>query len=219
VTSSQRNTGATTPLWRTVRPTLVNTLKVNDEVAHEVAQRLLAAKSTPKDARVFAAYCQLERQSDHAFSCLTSGQSGPGIRVIFTSCRTPYDSDHEMVAAVRSGHLLEVTVSAIDRDRAHPLLGSEPGGAYDRFRAVHDIVGHVAPNLGFDRDGEFGAWAAQERLVSGLAIWALATELHAEHSVRWTTGEVSDHKAILLDHDLLNRARQPRWGNLRGLPR
>ena len=212
MTSSRRNTGAATPLsveWRTVRPALVNTLKVNEEVAHEVAQRFLAAQSTPKDGQVFAAYCQLERQSDRAFFGLTSGQVSPELRVVFTCCRTPYGSADEMIAAVRTGHLLEVTTAAVDRDRAHPLLGNESGGAYDRFRAVHDIVGHVAPNLGFDRDGEFGAWAAQERLYSGLAFWALGTELHAEHSVRWTTGEVSEHKAILLDQDLLIRARQP----------
>jgi hypothetical protein len=120
----------------------------------------------------------------------------------------PYASDAEMVAAVRSEGLLEVTSAATERDRSHPLMGCEFGGAYDRFRAVHDIVGHVGPGLGFDRDGEFGAWLAQERLYRGLARWALATELHAEHSVRWTTGALSDHKATLLDRDLLARAKR-----------
>jgi hypothetical protein len=194
----------------TAHPPPFDTLKVDGVVAREVAVRFMAARSTPKDAQVHASYGQLEHQSDRAFLVVTSEQSGPGIRVVFTCCRIPYSSDYEMIAAVRAGHLLEVTTSAVDRDRAHPLLGSELGGAYDRFRAVHDIVGHVVANLGFDRDGEFGAWAAQERLYSGLAIWALATELHAEHSVRWTTGEVSDHKAILFDQDLLFRARQAR---------
>jgi hypothetical protein len=59
-----------------------------------------------------------------------------------------------MIAAVRAEHLLEVTAAAADRDRAHPLLGCELGGPYDRFRAVHDIVGHVIPRFGFDRDAE-----------------------------------------------------------------
>ena len=63
----------------------------------------------------------------------------------------------------------------------------------------------VGPCLGFDRYGEFAAWLTQERLYDGLARWALATELHAEHSVRWSTGTLSDHKAILVDRDLLNR--------------
>ena len=103
--------------------------------------------------------------------------------------------------------MLEITTSARERDRRHPLLGCDRGGTYDRFRAVHDIVGHVEPCLGFDRDGEFAAWLTQERLYDGLARWALATELHAEHSVRWTTGTLSDHKATLLDRELLNKVR------------
>jgi hypothetical protein len=47
----------------------------------------------------------------------------------------------------------------------------------------------------------------QEQLYDGLAPWALATELHAEHSVWWTTGTLSDHKATLIDPDLLDRVR------------
>ena len=108
---------------------------------------------------------------------------------------------------MRSHGLLEITTSARERDRRHPLLNCELGGTYDRFRAVHDIVGHAGPCLGFDRDGEYAAWLIQERLYDGLARWALATELHAEHSVRWTTGTLSDHKAALLDRELLNRVR------------
>jgi hypothetical protein len=112
-----------------------------------------------------------------------------------------------MIAAVRTEGVLEVTSAATERDRRHPVMGCELGGASDRFRAVHDIIGHVGPGLGFDRDGEFFAWLVQERLYRGLARWALATELHGEHSVRWTTGVLSDHKATLLDRDLLVRAR------------
>jgi hypothetical protein len=72
---------------------------------------------------------------------------------------------------------------------------------------VHDILGHARLGLGFDRDGEFAVWLAQERLHSPLARRALATELHGQHSVRWTTGEVAAPKATLLDPGLLRRAR------------
>jgi hypothetical protein len=40
-----------------------------------------------------------------------------------------------------------------------------------------------------------------------LARRALATELHAEHSVRWTTGELPEHKAVLLDERVISRSR------------
>jgi hypothetical protein len=183
--------------------------QVDAEVAQEVADSFTEAQSTPNDPQVNAAYRELEKESDRAYSALTDETGGLGIRVAFTRCCAPYGSDKEMIVAVREEHLLEVTTASVERSRTHPLLGGEPGGAYDRFRAVHDIVGHVAPGLGFDRNGEFGAWAAQEWLYSWPARWALATELHAEHSVRWITGDVADHKATLLDEALLSRARRP----------
>jgi len=42
-------------------------------------------------------------------------------------------------------------------------MDSSRSGSYDRFRAVHDILGHARLGLGFDRDGEFAVWLSQER--------------------------------------------------------
>jgi hypothetical protein len=85
------------------------------------------------------------------------------------------------------------------------LLGGEVGGAYYRFRAVHDLIGHVATGYGFDRDGEYSAWLVQRSLYTGLARWAAATELHGEISALWTTRQFAEHKAVLLDSHLLKR--------------
>jgi len=191
-----------------VKDTLVSSRRVDPRLAREVAESLIAARSTPRDPKVCAAYGQLEQQSDRAFMVLTRNSRLGGVQVVFTRCRMPYASDREMVAAVRTDRLLEVTTAATERQHRHPLMGCQAGGAFDRFRAVHDIVGHVFPGLGFDRDGEFAAWLTQDRLYRGLARWALATELHAKHSVLWTTGIPSDHTATLLDQDLLARARE-----------
>jgi hypothetical protein len=125
-----------------------------------------------------------------------------------TRIRTPYSSDVEVIAAVRATRVLEVVTTRVDTDRQYPLLGNEPGGAYDRFRAVHDLVGHVRPGHGFDRYGEFAAWLAQDSLSRGLARRALATELHAEHSVLWTTGVLAEHKATLTATHVILRARR-----------
>jgi hypothetical protein len=179
---------------------------VNPAIAREVAVAFVEAPSTPRTPVVAAAYGQLERQSDALFAALTDPHGPYGLRVAFTRSEQPYDSDVELIDAVRCDGLLEVTVAWVNADRVHPLLGSEPGGAYDRFRAVHDLVGHVAPRFGFDRDGEHAAWLVQDRLCSGLARCALATELHGEHSVRWVTGEFAEHKAALLDAELVLRA-------------
>src|SRR5581483_168946 len=182
--------------------------KVDEGYAREVAARFVAARNTPRSPEVRAAYMALQEQSDTAFRLMTGGGAKSPIRVMFTHCATPYASDDEMISAVRATRLLEVTTCAIGRDRHHPLLGNARGGAYDRFRAVHDIVGHVWSGLRFDRDGELGAWLTQDRLYTGVARVALGTELHGEHSVCWTTGRVAEHKATLLDRSVLARARR-----------
>jgi hypothetical protein len=70
------------------------------------------------------------------------------------------------------------------------------------------VIGHAGLQLGFDRDGEYASWLAQERLHSPLARRALATELHGQHSVRWTTGQMAEPKAALLDASVIQRSRR-----------
>lgn len=170
----------------------------------QVSATFRDTKSQLGDAMVTAAYSELQRQSDRLFSALT-GPSG-AVRVVFTPCPAPYQSDQELIGAVRSTRVLEVTSAVVDLDRRHPQLGGDMGGPYDRFRAVHDLVGHVAFGYGFDQEGEYQAWRAQCPMFSGLARWALATELHGENSVLCDTGQMADHKAILLPPDLLRRS-------------
>ena len=100
---------------------------------------------------------------------------------------------------MRELRTLEVTTVAVDPRPAAPADVETCGGDYDRFRAVHDAIGHARLQLGFDRNGEFTVWLAQERFHSRLLAGRSHTELHGQHSVRWTTGEVAEPKAILLD--------------------
>jgi hypothetical protein len=108
--------------------------------------------------------------------------------------------------------VLELCPARFDRDQRHPLLDVSIGGTFDRFRAVHDIVSHARLGLGFDRHGELSAWLAEDRMYTGLARWALATELHAKHSVYWTTGTPAEHKATLLSADLVRASLRLRSG-------
>jgi hypothetical protein len=128
------------------------------------------------------------------------------VHVAFTGCPAPYADADELIRSVKHDRLLEVTTVATDRGRRHPLMSSERGGAYDRFRAVHDVFGHARLGAGFDRDGELATWRAQERFHTPLARWALATELPGQHSVLWTTGQVAEPKAVLLEPRLLGRS-------------
>jgi hypothetical protein len=181
--------------------------ELDEAIAREVAQAFLAAASHPDDPAVQTAYLALETETDAMFLDLTDGRAREPFQVVFTDCPTPYDSDAEMIQAVRDTRLLEVVANSSDRDRPHRVMGCERGGPYDRFRAVHDLVGHVQFGLGFDRQGEFATWQVQEPMYSPRARRALATELHAEHSVLWTTGQLAEHTGVLLDDQLISRAR------------
>jgi hypothetical protein len=191
------------------RPDLHRTRRrVNPTVAREVAAEYLGAPTLGRCPQlVRAAYARLVMESDRLFEQLTSPGRPDCVRITFTACPTPYASAHELITSVRAHRLLEVTTSPAVSDRRHPLMGCEPGGAYDRFRGVHDVLGHARLQLGFDRDGEFAVWRSQKRFHGRLARQALATELHGQHSVRWTTGQVAEPKAILLDPRRLRRSR------------
>ena len=180
------------PVLRHVRPS----------ETQAIAEGFISAR-TRADLLVAEAYRQLEMQTEKQFAALTDPQGLYRFAVVGTSATTPYSDAGELAASVLGSRTLEVTTSAADR--AHPLLGGEVGGAYCRFRAVHDLVGHVATGYGFDRDGEYSAWLLQRSFYTGLARWAAATELHGEISALWITHTFPEHKAVLLDPHLLRR--------------
>ena len=178
---------------------------VDPAAAREVAA---AYADTPsrRGPLVAGAYAQLVTESDLLFRRITSPDRPDRVQVGFTTCPQPYATAWELVESVTDDRVLEVVTVAPGHDRRHPLMGCEVGGAYDRFRAVHDVLGHARLRIGFDRDGEFAVWRSQERFHSRLARRALATELHGQHSVLWTTGELAEPKAIVLDPRLLRRS-------------
>jgi hypothetical protein len=178
--------------------------RVDDRAAREVAACYLQSADRAGDPLVRSAYDQLSAQTDALLDRVVRAWPAGPLRIAPTALAAPYYDDHELVLGVTTTHALEVP--AVDAGRRHPVLGNEPGGPYDRLRALHDLVGHVVPRHGFDRDGEFAAWRVQARLHHGLARWALATELHAQHSVLWTTGALAEPKAVLIDRDVLRRS-------------
>jgi hypothetical protein len=180
--------------------------RVDPDVARNIAQWFLDAPAMGRERLVTAAYRELQVQTDRQFAALTEPGGALGYTVAWTSQPAPYATAAELIEAVRATGVLEVTAARVDRDRLHPGLDCAVGGPYDRLRAVHDIVGHVMTGYGFDRDAEYSAWLRQSRLYYGLARWAAATELHAEHSVTWTTGRFPEHKAVLLPRRLLRRS-------------
>lgn len=177
--------------------------RVDPAQAHRVAAAFLDAPRSIADPLVDAAYESLGFQASRWFERLAGCSARERVRVVFTSWPEPYATAADLAEHVEAERLLELCPAKYDRDRSHPLLDTSVGGAFDRLRAVHDIVSHVGCGYGFDRDGEFSAWLNEDRLYVGLARWALATELHAQHSVLWTTGSLAEHKATLLPLELL----------------
>jgi hypothetical protein len=177
--------------------------------ALRVAAAFLDAPRHTPTATTAAAYAQLSEQSSRWFDWLTSRHRRRPVRVVFTTCCEPYATAAQLSESVRDDGVLELRPTSLDRDRRHPLLDTAVGGAYDRLRSVHDIISHGWLGHEFDADGELSAWLAEDRMYTGLARWALATELHGEHSVQWTTDGLADHKAVLLDRALLRASRPP----------
>lgn len=169
---------------------------VEAAVIRDAADRFVDAPTTFGPV-VAHAYQDLAEQTDRQFAALTDPNGPYRLRVVYTAEAVPYDDADQLIAAVRSLRTLEATTT--DRDRRHPLLGGSVSSAYFRFRAVHDLVGHVATGYGFDPNGEYAAWLTQRSFYRGLARRAAATELHGEISVLWTTNRPAEHKAALLE--------------------
>ncbi len=174
------------------------TFRVDPLAAATVGEWFLHSRSAHHDSRVIEAYRQLQVETDHLFALLTRDASRPAVRVAFTRCAKPYESDEELIFAVRAYGTLEITSAATAGERLHPLFDCAFGGAFDRFRAVHDLIGHAWCGYSFDLHDECAAWSVQDRLHEGLARFALATELYGVNAARGILGEAPDLRAVLL---------------------
>lgn len=163
-----------------------------------VGEWYMRSRSHHHDAEVIEAYKQLQVETDRLYRILTRDAGARAVRVAFTYCPRPYEGDEELIRAVRANGILEITSAVAVGERLHPLLDCEFGGAFDRFRAVHDLIGHAGCGYGFDLDDECAAWSIQDRLHSGLARFALATELYGVNAARNIAGEAPELRALLL---------------------
>jgi hypothetical protein len=172
-------------------------MPVGDVQPALVGEWYLNSRSAHRDGEVIGAYRQLEAETDRLFSIVTRAVGPGATRIVFTRCRQPYGSCEEMMAGVRTCRTLEVTVADSSGERLHPLLDCGFGGAFDRFRAVHDLIGHAWDGNGFECRAEYNAWKAQARLHSDLAGLALATELYGVNAARGIIGQPPELRALL----------------------
>jgi hypothetical protein len=137
---------------------------VDPRTTRAVAECFLAAR-TSVELLVAIAYAQLQTQTDRQYAALTDPRGPFRVNVVSTREQTPYAGADELIASVHTTRTLEVTTASADR--THPLLDGAVGGAYFRFRAVHDLVGHVATGYGFDADGEYSAGSPNAGSTTG----------------------------------------------------
>jgi hypothetical protein len=181
----------------------LHTDRLDRSLAAELGAWYLSGASLASQPQVVAGYDRLQQETDRFFSMLVDDRSEHALRIVFTRCLEPYGDDRELIQAVRADRLLEVTTAAVNSGRLHPVMGCQFGGAFDRFRAVHDVIGHGWSGFGFELDDEYDAWCVQDRLHSGIARRALATELCGVNCARWTIGEAPEQRAMLVPCELL----------------
>lgn len=169
----------------------------------EVGEWYLTTRSRADDPQVIAAYAQLQLETDRLFAAVARAHGPHAVRIVFTRCRQPYGCDRDLIAAVRSQRILEITTAAATAGRIHPQLGCGFGGGFDRFRAIHDLLGHAIPGFGFDLGSEIAAWRVQSRMHGRQARLALATELLGVNSARRVIGDTPELKAMVFEPSLL----------------
>jgi hypothetical protein len=184
--------------WRAGSTTAASADAADPESVADLGEWYLECPSAHRDPRVVRAYRQLQEQTDILFAITTRGMGLQSVRIVFTRCRRPYESDEELLAAVALSGTLEITSAATAKQRLHPLLDCDFGGGFDRFRAVHDLIGHFWCGYGFQITDELAAWHVQDHMHHGLARLALANELCGVNAARCVVGEAPDLKALLL---------------------
>jgi hypothetical protein len=120
---------------RAARPRQVGPVSGHvDAAAARAVAEAYAETATSRGPLVVAAYAELVTESDRLFAHLTRPDRPDRVRITFTTCPAPYADAQELIRSVRQDRLLEVTTVATTRDRHHPVMGNDLGGAYDRFR-------------------------------------------------------------------------------------
>ena len=137
---------------------------------------------------------EVEEQWEIATKAVEDG--GLGITIEFVD-EDPYSSFAEMRKDFIENKRIKVLKT--EATGGHPFFTNEQN---DKFRAVHDIFGHLGTGRGFDRHGEEAAYQAHRSMFTGTAQKALATELRGQNSYLLRYGDFPPQKLFILPEDL-----------------
>ena len=124
-----------------------------------------------------------------------------------------YDNAIELCRQIQNKRWFVVRNSVDSLHANHPLSEIAPNGETFNsiFRAVHDGFAHYPSRNDFTLEGEFKAFQSHARLLSPLAIHAVATETLGQQAamrfgVASQSNSFAEQKALLLPLTLVNQA-------------
>lgn len=142
---------------------------------------------SPDMARSYEAFNR-DVNDQYAFMTRPTSEGGMGIKTNISTDDT-YKSPMDLRDEVERGEL-SVYATRSDPGYAHPTL---PADTNDKFRAVHDVFGHIATGRNFDRHGEAGAFEHHRQMFSPEARLALTSETKAQNSgLVWSSNFVAN---------------------------
>lgn len=109
----------------------------------------------------------------------------------------PYENFKQMHHDVTNNH--RIRVMSDHATGGHPYFSPEEN---EKFRAVHDVFGHIAGGGGFDRHGEEAAFHAHALMFSPHARPALATETRGQFASSVVNGKFGPQKIAVMPRHL-----------------
>ena len=147
------------------------------------------------DEKAKKAYDQFAGELDRQFKFLEE----QGIKFEFVD-DDPYKSFYEMHEDFIRNRRLKVMKTSVTG--SHPYWSDATN---DKFRAVHDVLGHLATGRGFDRHGEEAAYQAHKLTLPAEVHGALAMETRGQNAFLIERGDFPPQKAGVLPDDMIKK--------------
>jgi hypothetical protein len=147
------------------------------------------------DEKAKKAYDQFAGELDRQFKFLEE----QGIKFEFVD-EDPYKSFYEMHEDFIRNRRLKVMKTSVTG--SHPYWSDATN---DKFRAVHDVLGHLATGRGFDRHGEEAAYQAHKLTLPAEVHGALAMETRGQNAFLIERGDFPPQKAGVLPDDMIKK--------------
>lgn len=144
------------------------------------------SSDAPMSDTLRSSYESLRGDINDQYNMLTSPteQGGMGLSVEWTP-DDPYETPWAIRDDIDNNRRLRVMDTAAHPDQAHSVFTPEEN---NRFRAVHDVFGHVGTGRNFSRHGEEAAYQLHSQMVRPESQDALRSETQMQNSYLNYTG-------------------------------